>query len=707
MVVLTPQQNVLPDDASIPKPDTPAFSTSPQSAVDALTAKPHLRRERNLLHFRNQLPVWDPSELAEVKSHLLSLLQVPNQSWEALYGALRGAALLVEQESNDDAFAQELLQSILNCISHTEARVRSATSSLIGALAKMLGLPVWQKLGDRLLSNVNANLQLDESQRLREAARVAGRDLDEKAADAKLHGLRMVHETEGWRGLETSLLALADLINGCGGQILAPAAGDRGLAEVEGLTQLFGFVIKAKDHPNRFVREAGLKLLNSAASATRSEGMSDKEEGFEVLGLIVGLCKPVILEGLQDNWSQVRFAASTVVRTVLEGLPLERRRDLYTGLLPRMCLNRHYVAEGVRNLSQDTWRSVISSDGKQYLTVHLDETITYYETQCEADNHAVREAACQGLGELCGKLERCKIQPFVGRIMSALIGCFKDESWPVRDHACRALGGVVSMFPGAAESSGKLEEVRELFEQHLADNIGSVRANCAGAYADVCKAFDLNHACFGSKRALETAMRLIEKLQAQPEQHFGCDSDGDARDRDTEYGAASKLARDNDASLHTDQTTYSCGSLAPKLRRGGGCMDHGFAREKRPWEEADGGIRLWAGIAKNGTKEAWEMEVLEQVLTAGEVGMNLAFAQDTKVKQGWLECFGDAAAVLEKGFLSDARVRRIVELVKAGRRSGNHGVETAAAACERTVRRATGLSTYAAAEKAVFRQTEE
>lgn len=37
-------------------------------------------------------------------------------------------------------------------------------------------------------------------------------------------------------------------------------------------------------------------------------------------------------------------------------------------------------------------------------------------------------------------------------------------------------------------------------------------------------------------------------------------------------------ARANDPTLHTDKTMFSCGSLAPKLQRGGGCMDHGFAR---------------------------------------------------------------------------------------------------------------------------------
>jgi hypothetical protein len=36
----------------------------------------------------------------------------------------------------------------------------------------------------------------------------------------------------------------------------------------------------------------------------------------------------------------------------------------------------------------------------------------------------------------------------------------------------------------------------------------------------------------------------------------------------------------------------SCGSLAPKLKRGGGCMDHGFTKPKEPWECSDGTIFL-------------------------------------------------------------------------------------------------------------------
>lgn len=40
--------------------------------------------------------------------------------------------------------------------------------------------------------------------------------------------------------------------------------------------------------------------------------------------------------------------------------------------------------------------------------------------------------------------------------------------------------------------------------------------------------------------------------------------------------------------MHTNQQMYSCGSLAPKLKRKGGCMDHGFQRPQEPWEMSDG-----------------------------------------------------------------------------------------------------------------------
>ena len=47
---------------------------------------------------------------------------------------------------------------------------------------------------------------------------------------------------------------------------------------------------------------------------------------------------------------------------------------------------------------------------------------------------------------------------------------------------------------------------------------------------------------------------------------------------------------------------YSCGSLAPKMRRGGGCADHLFRKPAEPWEKADGWVE-W-----NANHNSWKKE---------------------------------------------------------------------------------------------------
>ena len=52
----------------------------------------------------------------------------------------------------------------------------------------------------------------------------------------------------------------------------------------------------------------------------------------------------------------------------------------------------------------------------------------------------------------------------------------------------------------------------------------------------------------------------------------------------------------NDIEAHTNNQVYSCGSLAPKLRKGGagriGCSSCAINRPKAPWEATDGCIYL-------------------------------------------------------------------------------------------------------------------
>lgn len=50
----------------------------------------------------------------------------------------------------------------------------------------------------------------------------------------------------------------------------------------------------------------------------------------------------------------------------MESLGAGVREEQFPILLPGMCLNRYYVAEGVRLYSQETWRLVMGDDGRMW-----------------------------------------------------------------------------------------------------------------------------------------------------------------------------------------------------------------------------------------------------------------------------------------------------------------------------------------------------
>ena len=69
-----------------------------------------------------------------------------------------------------------------------------------------------------------------------------------------------------------------------------------------------------------------------------------------------------------------------------------------------MCLNRYYVAEGVKLYSQETWKIVFGDQGRQTVAKYAKEVSEFYISQSQADNHAVREASCHCISELCTKV---------------------------------------------------------------------------------------------------------------------------------------------------------------------------------------------------------------------------------------------------------------------------------------------------------------
>ncbi|UYV78378.1 hypothetical protein LAZ67_16001125, partial [Cordylochernes scorpioides] len=342
--------------------------------------------------------------------------------------------------------------------------------------------------------------------------------------------------------------------------------------------QLLDVIFRALGHTNRFVRETGFYVLGSLVACGLDEAgaiTSDSPFHAEKLGIQVS---QALAKGLGDNWSQVRLASSEVTRKFLLSFPTDEQRvAFYPILLPRMCLNRYYVADGVRIYSQDSWRSVARTQGKELVQRYIAQFVEYYVSQTKANNHAVREAACACIAELAAKIAKEAVAPYVPLLLQTLLECFKDDSWPVRDAACLASGNFVVCYPEEARSV--IDQLYPHFFENLCDPIPSVRQGAAAALANVVKAYG-EEAIKVLTPVLEQGLAGVAEQKPQSQQFSGL-SLGPAT-----YSVA-KRARDNDPDIHTNQTMYSCGSLAPKMKAGGCSSGHYFRRPSEPWEKAD------------------------------------------------------------------------------------------------------------------------
>lgn len=79
---------------------------------------------------------------------------------------------------------------------------------------------------------------------------------------------------------------------------------------------------------------------------------------------------------------------------------------------------------------------------------------------------------------------------------------------------------------------------------------------------------------------------------------------------------------------------FSCGSLAPKLKRGGGCMDHGFQRAQEPWEMTDGCVYLLRELSTLTEKQPKCGEfVISQLESLADIGYVDHFKHALQLKE--------------------------------------------------------------------------
>ena len=513
--------------------------------------------------------------------------------WEVVHGCLLGSKCIFEAFVNlEEVTLQPLItffQSFsLRSLQHEEVRVRTEAGELLGVLCKIYGNQVYQQCQNEVLKLLKSDLERHiESDNNEDAKKVqSSNEANDLSGKSKIF-----HESAGWRFLETTMKCLRCMIEGCGKSF-------NSFINEELLDLLFSSLT----HTNRFVRETGFNVCSAivACGSSNDANVSNSvaKHGHEFAKHFA--------KGLADNWSQVRLASSIATRSFLLSFSdATECEKYYSDLLPRLCLNRYYIAEGVRIYSQETWRLVSKDQGKELVEKYISDVVAYYTEATKADNHAVREAACACISELALKVDQDTVGNYVPALLDALLECFQDDSWPVRDAACVACGNFILSF--AEKTRNQQTLLYRLFLGNLKDPIPSVREGAGVALAKYVKAFG-NEVLPCVLEEIKDGLLEVKKQPENADKYIGLDK------RPVQFGVAKNI-HENDDKRHTDQQMYSCGSLAPKMGRGGGgCSDAKFKRPSEPWERSDGSIYLISELSQHHPQEV--AQLFPNVITA-------------------------------------------------------------------------------------------
>eukprot|EP00742_Colponemidia_sp_Colp-10_P009646 GILJ01010538.1.p1 GENE.GILJ01010538.1~~GILJ01010538.1.p1 ORF type:complete len:683 (-),score=79.23 GILJ01010538.1:72-2120(-) len=529
----------------------------------------HLKRERALLHLQSLFEkhrshfsdddfnvIWDDLEGDILK-------KLGSSSWEHRFAGLQVAKTVIRSVDRKE-YRNELLKAASNLITDPEHRVRLALGGVLEALAERDGVSVYDCIQTPLLSSMErpfqerrahrnqeefADSKTEEQAQEEEQFRQSGvpEDLHPHvvSSDARVYS---VEDLQGWSLLESSIKILQDVITGIGHDFtpyIKPS--------------LVNLLTQTIHHNNRFLREAGLSAL----------GVLCKNCAPDILERLSPAIVPLLCVGLSDNWSSVRYAATAATHEWMESA-VSFRESFFPQLLPRMSVNRYYVAEGVRLYALGTWSTVVGAKGLGWLSELAEETCSFYVSQCDSENHAVREAACHCIGEIGAKVAISNSEPFkehVPQLMKALQSCFMDESWPVRDAACTACGAFVTSF--AAECRPVLGRWYDLWFAHLSDNVPSVREHSAIALGNVVRIY--------KEEAWEVVLRELRRMIVMAREHPFQPTD--ANNPPTVAGSPEPFRNDPSGSARQS------GPLE-------GVVDYGFTRPKEPWESSDGCVYL-------------------------------------------------------------------------------------------------------------------
>eukprot|EP00930_Biecheleria_cincta_P043618 TRINITY_DN29938_c0_g1_i1.p1 TRINITY_DN29938_c0_g1~~TRINITY_DN29938_c0_g1_i1.p1 ORF type:complete len:737 (-),score=142.96 TRINITY_DN29938_c0_g1_i1:58-2199(-) len=606
-----------------------------------LESNQRLQRE-NCARAAGKLLAAAGSEVSQsVKDRASSLLC--HDQWEGRHGGLlllQECLKWYQQGKLDPSSHAQWADVCIKLLSDKEVRVRKTSGAVIALLCKLVGLKLYdEKVAQPLLASIESNMNLErdgqafldddeETKKLTEKL-LAGegarqmKQASSRASRASSMQSTIFHDTAGWGTLETDMSCLQQVIASLGAEF-APRLDSQG--------EVAELLCTAALHMNRFVREEAFRSLEAViqslhdadnersspdAAETQSEFLLDDfaQSSDVVARLGSGLC---------DEWGNVRMQASVALRCFLVSLQTSlRRQPFYHELMPKFCLNRYNMADGVSSYTRETWQLIIGARGRETVLEWLPHLVPFYIMQTRVSNSEARVAAAKCIGELAARIDKASVSTYAPDLFEALIPRLsRHDAWEVKEAACSALLELVRTFPDRFNLSANFPELVPSLSAILADKTWSVREGSALVLGELVKVSE------------EDAAGSVWELCLD-----GLTSASKEVDEREKYGkedlAEVKRERDNDFSLHSNQDALDCCAVGDldeddseqlgKLslskiynRAQQQKLDMGF----NSWERTDGCLYLvrelglsnrWSGAA-----ERWE-KALMLVASSSEV----------------------------------------------------------------------------------------
>ncbi len=521
------------------------------------------------------------------------------------------------------AIRETLYSIIARHLEHGEPRVRGLVAKTLGLLCTLpaVGTDAYVHFQAQLWASVDSQLARRATE-TRPTNLGAQRDIP-------------LDDVTGWRALETSLLALQAVVEGCGPELVRQGL----LSSKDWLDKS---VYAASAHPNRYVREAAMNMVRVLVEHCHSDS---KEEVLPLPALAV-----VVVEGLADAWPQVVYAAACATRSLLAAAQLSGNEEVFRLLLPPLCQSRYYVPEGVQVHAQETWVALFTTSpaaggkagsGRETVARYVGEMVEHHcYAVTHGRSHFARVAACYALKELAAKLQEEVVRPFAERIVATVLSCLEDRHWEVRSAGCVALAQLFETYPGVVV--GREEELVGLCFARLEDESWSIREEAAWVLAALAR--------FGGEKKVMMSSQFAARLMTTL---------GAARAQPVQT-KEEQLKRYNDPQAHTGRPTIGC--CGGEVAQPASAVAHGHTHthssspchyDAQPWEVSEGALYLFRELCaedvRPGGKEGGFAETYLPMLA--ELGRLQHFADADRLRQSLWRVLPEVMQKLGKSVL--------------------------------------------------------